>query len=115
MGEVYIGLCFDLGEVDCGVIVVAGDAVSGISAVWVEGACDLGVDSFFSEVVSDAGGGIVDLGFDAREEEELLVGDLPEFAVFCNEVDACAGTCEVADEVLADEFHNFPNRFARQV
>lgn len=114
VGEVDVGLGADAGEVVEGGVVVAGEAVTGPSAVGIDEGCD-GValaDAF--QITTDAGRGIVGQGIGAGKEEdfEIAARERPESGVLGDEVEPAAEIAQVIEEVLADVGEDFPEGLA---
>lgn len=112
MGEVDVGLLLNAGEVVAWVVVVAGEAVAAAAAVGVDEGGDGGVLADGLQIAAQAGGGVVDDGIGAREEEDFVLIHGPELGVLGDVVEAAAQLAQILQKILADVTEDFPQRLA---
>ena len=116
MGEVDVGLGGDAREIEARIVTVTGEAVAGVAAVGRNQADHAVAESAAFHVAFDGGGGIVGERVGAREEEHGgRAGDVverPELGGAGDEVEAFAERADVGEQVVTDEAHDFPERFA---
>ena len=116
VGEVDVGLLRDAREVEAGVVAVAGEPVAGAATVWGDEAEHAFAEAAAFDVALDGGGGVVGQRVGARKKKDTRrAGDVverPEFRVAGDEVEAFAERADVGEQVVADQAHDFPERFA---
>lgn len=71
VGEMYVGLGFDLRVVEGGVVIESRDPVACVATVWIDRSGYRLVETLFSEEVTEASGWIVAHGIGAGDEEKL--------------------------------------------
>jgi hypothetical protein len=116
VGEVDVVVLFQIGEVEEGGVVVAGEAVAFAAAVGVNHAEDGFVFAGGFDEAGEAQGGFIGEGIGARHEDDfegsMRAVDGPEVGVVFDVFEAMVKGFEVDDEVFADEAHDFPEGIA---